>query len=369
MQAICDKINAKSGRSAMSVEECALGFVRIANAQMCRPIRSLTEAKGYAAKAHALACFGGAGGQHACAIARDLGMDTVFVHRYAGILSAYGIGVADVVKDSSVPLGGTPLMTPDENLHDDVLDNIDGRVASLWAESKPSETEHVDCELFLNLRYDGTDTAMMILLEDVASTPRSVREFDFVSSFKKQYLREYGFLLENRSILVDDVRIRAVIRTPEPRVTARPAASSGIRGALLTETHTCVFDGVGRVPTAVYDLGRLPEGDLAGPAVLIDPTCTILVEPNCTATVLSDGSVKLTLHSTAKVVAEDLSIADPIQLAVFSHRFMAIAEQMGKTLQRTSISTNIKERLDFSCALFDHDGTSRMHNYPRVFGG
>ena len=322
------------------MEEVALGFISVANEAMCRPIRALTQAKGYDIQHHTLASFGGAGGQHASAIARNLGIHSIFVHRFSGILSAYGMGLADIVHEKQEPCALTyePHNFP----------ALDARLQALRAEATLvltrqgfSEAE-VEVIPYLNLRYFGTDTAVMTLSDTIA---------DYQAVFTQRYQREYGFTLD-RPILVDDIRVRAIgkSRTRKPPTLRRRDPAEEIQS-----TTTPAYFQQGWQDTRVYQLSELLAGDeVQGPAMLIDRTSTLLVEPGCTASITSHGDV-LIIVGTLDVPPVSTAL-DSIQLSIFSHRFMSIAEQMGRTLQRTSVSTNIKERLDYSCALFGPDG-------------
>ena len=354
----------------MSVEELALGFVRVANEAMCRPIRTITESRGYDPSAHVLACFGGAGGQHACAIAKTLGMRTVFIHRYAGILSAYGIGLSDSVEDVQAPCA---LCLPDDEA--EARRRLDELAAAgeraLQRRGIPRERLHH--ERFLHLRFEGTDVAMMIA---------EPSDGDYVSAFRREYQREHGFVLSDRRVLVDDMRVRSVGTSgiagehvlPPPK---RPKSSGAEEHAPQPEPTArarVYFEDGWHERTHVYELSRLQAGDrMDGPALLLDAAggVTILVEPDCHATLLPDRTVQIQVSPASSrgdaAAATDAvkEPVDPIQLSVFAHRFMGIAEQMGRTFQRTAVSTNIKERLDFSCALFDARG-GLVANAPHI---
>ncbi|KAJ8602878.1 hypothetical protein CTAYLR_009942 [Chrysophaeum taylorii] len=338
-----------------SPESLASGFVRVANEAMCRPIRELSEARGFNPRDHVLACFGGAGAQHVCALARTLGIRKAVVHAYAGILSAYGIGLADVVVDKLAPLGGSTRLDERRDYHADV--EADAR-ADLAAQG---DFEQVRVERYLNLRYEGTDNALM-----VPEPPRTTKTYE--SAMADQFEREYGFELAGRKeVLVDDCRVRVVGATPDPRrAVLEPAAR-----VVVEETCRVYFDETGWVEeTPVFELSRLGAGAVVdGPAILAVGTSTCVVEPRCTATVTRHGDLVLDISSShlrdeEEAPPEDRP-PDPARLGVFSHRFMSIAEQMGRTLQRTATSVNIKERLDFSCALFSADG-ALVANAPHV---
>ncbi|KAK8759096.1 hypothetical protein V5799_003269 [Amblyomma americanum] len=353
----------------MTLEEVAMGFVNVANESMCRPIRALTQGKGFDVSNHLLACFGGAGAQHACAIARTLGMRKVLIHRYAGILSAYGMALADVVEEAQEPCamtytaGNIPL--------------IDARIKALSKKCTEAlcqqgfDKQNILVEPFLHMRYDRTDCALMCPCEVIksgSSVPSASADGqttsafgDFESSFESRYKREFGFVLPGRSIIVDDIRVRAVGRNtiPESECLA-PGSEQQLQPV---EIVLCYFEDCFH-PTPVYLLKTLLAGNsINGPAIIIDDNCTIVVEPLCRAQVLKHGDISIEVgKSKRKRIGLEL---DAVRLSLFSHRFMSIAEQMGKILQRTSVSTNIKERLDFSCALFGPDG-GLVCNAPHI---
>ena len=185
----------------MSVKEVAMGFVRVANEAMCRPIRNLTQGKGFDTRDHVLACFGGAGGQHACSIARSLSMNTVYVHKYAGILSAYGMALADVVHEEQAPCA---LEYTDENLRklNGLLDKLSSNAIEKLI-SQGFSRSNIHTERYLHMRFKGTDCALMCTKGSVES---------YKDAFLERYKTEFGFLLD-RPILVDDVRIRGVGKT------------------------------------------------------------------------------------------------------------------------------------------------------------
>ena len=329
-------------------EEVALGFLDVANEVMVRPIREISIMRGYNIKKHILACFGGAGGQHAVAIARKLGIKTIFIHRNAGILSAVGIGAADVILDRQKPAGAVALQSNFTDLHNR-LDTLEVHVVSELKKKGYTSTS-ITANRYLNLRYRGTDTNFMVAQPE---------DNNFEEAFSARYLREFGFDLENRELLVDDIRVRAIasqdtLQTNDviPSTPGKPCRS-----------NRCYFHEGWR-ETPVYMLNELGAGQLInGPALLIQDTSTILAEPGSTVEITEQGNVIIRLDSHA---AHNLkSDVDPVNLTIFSHRFMSIAEQMGRVLQKTALSTNIKERLDFSCALFDQQG-GLVANAPHV---
>ncbi|KAI0144513.1 Hydantoinase B/oxoprolinase-domain-containing protein [Xylariaceae sp. FL1272] len=357
-----------SGSQPKTVEELALGFLDVANETMCRPIRGLTESRGYVTAEHELAVFGGAGGQHACAIASNLGINRILVHRYSSVLSAYGMALADMVQDIQKPHSAN-LSNPLANLDLELQELEKQAKQRLLADGAPLKS--IRFEHFLNLRYVGSDTTFMIPRPDLS---------DWTTAFKKEHVRQFSFDMEGRDILVENVRVRGTATGPavEPVFDFRAQLSS-CNLAPVPETKASdrvqMFFASGWEEAPLYFLKTLTTGDLVqGPAIILDDTQTIVVTQKSKAIIL-DRHVIIELESREPAVsmpppvppgskAEAIKV-DPAHLSVMSHRFMSIAEQMGHALQKTSVSVNIKERLDFSCALFNPDGRL-VANAPHV---
>ncbi|KAF5739275.1 putative 5-oxoprolinase [Tripterygium wilfordii] len=340
----------------MTVEDIALGFVNVANETMCRPIRQLTEMKGHETKNHALACFGGAGPQHACAIARSLGMQEVLIHRFCGILSAYGMGLADVVEEAQEPyvaVYGSESIVDASRREAMLLEQVKQKL-----QVQGFKEENITTETYLNLRYEGTDTAIMVK----GQQNDNAVGFDYSVEFMKLFQQEYGFRLQNRNILICDVRVRGIGVTN----IFKPLAIEPASGTPKLEGLYEVYFGNGWHDTPLFKLENLGFGHvIPGPAIIMNGNSTVIVEPNCNAIITEYGNIKIEIESIIRTVKVSEKVADVVRLSIFNHRFMGIAEQMGRTLQRTSISTNIKERLDFSCALFGPDG-GLVANAPHV---
>uniref|UniRef100_A0A670ZUS2 5-oxoprolinase, ATP-hydrolysing n=1 Tax=Pseudonaja textilis TaxID=8673 RepID=A0A670ZUS2_PSETE len=355
-QALVAEVKASGeARPDLSVEEVAMGFIQVANEAMCRPIRALTQARGHDTSRHVLACFGGAGGQHACAIARALGMSTVFIHKHSGVLSAYGMALADIVHEAQEPCS---LVYEAASFA-----QLDRRTAALEEtcvralEAQGFARSQITTEAFLHLRYERTDCALMCSARGYPAHAGSCSHGDFATAFANRYRQEFGFTIPTRAILVDDVRVRGTACSGMGQEEPQPVSAPHL------QVTRCYFEG-GYQDTPVYLLENLFHGHaVPGPSILVDKNSTILVEPGCTAFVTALGDVSITVGSGAvRPIGPEL---DPVQLSIFSHRFMSIAEQMGRVLQRTAISTNIKERLDFSCALFGPNG-GLVSNAPHI---
>ncbi len=347
----------------MSPDEVAYGFIKIANETMTRPIRSLTEAKGHDTSQHRLATFGGAGGQHAVAIAQSLGIRQVLVHRYSSVLSAYGMALADVVDEQQAP---ESKVWSDQ---DDVRKDLQSKMATLKEQATNNlrmqgfEDGQITFEEYLNMRYRGTESALMVIKPEKEDFAQDYNGDDwaFGKAFIKQHELEFGFTLPDRDIIVDDVRVRGIGKSSQHLEETVDQQMKKFEPTDVDESKKhriadVYFEG-GRQKTPIYKLEDLEVGArICGPAILADGTQTIVITPEATAIIIKTHVV-INLgtgdHQGDKLSTEKV---DPIMLSVFAHRFMAIAEQMGRALQKTSVSTNVKERLDYSCALFDADG-------------
>ncbi|KAL4910751.1 hypothetical protein BDW74DRAFT_164568 [Aspergillus multicolor] len=342
---LADEINRDQG-TQLSVHEVANGFITVANETMCRPIRALTEAKGYAASDHILAAFGGAGGQHACDIARALGISRVAIHKYSSVLSAYGMALADTTQEERKPCSDI-LSTPTQPHIRSVLDELEEKATRSIKEMDPS-CKFIESTYFLNLRYEGSDTSLMI--------EKPEESWDFAAKFVDQHHHEFGFTPTGRHIIIDDIRVRTTAKTISTDTPGLSELESikATRQVESKETTKMFFTETGLIDAPMFHLQDIEVGEtVRGPAVVIDQTQTIVITPNATATALSSMLV-IDVDNAPATGAE--AAIDPIKLSVFANRFMGIAEQMGRALQKTSVSTNIKERLDFSCAIFSADG-------------
>lgn len=355
-------INAeKDGSSQLTAEEVAVGFLSIANATMTRPIRTLSEGRGFETAAHNLCCFGGAGGQHAVAIARDLGIRRALIPRYSSILSAYGMALADVVVENQEPEAVTYSLDSIPRLHERFERLKEAGVVGLLSQGfAKSQIQH---ELFLNMRYQGSDTALMI--------PEPDDFAGFGHAFSARHQQEFGFT-QPREILIDDVRVRSIGKGIDVTLSSASAEMKKLANSPPTtptqpeKQIKVYFEQTGWVDIGLYSLMNLSVGTrISGPAMVIDKTQTIIVDPDSEATILPEHVV-IEISGTEKPQISTEAV-DPVQLSVFGHRFMSVAEQMGQTMQKTSISVNIKERLDYSCALFSGDG-SLVANAPHIPG-
>ena len=367
LQSLTDQINDEmkndENSKQLTPDEVAYGFVKVANESMARPIRTLTEARGYDTSKHRLAIFGGAGGQHAVAIAEALGIKQILIHKYSSTLSAYGMALADVVEEQQIPQS---IILSDEA---DIAAHVEEKFSELRKRAQSAliaqgfTGDSIRYEEYLNMRYKGTESAMMIPQPDKQNSPNKASDnaANYGKAFVGHHEQEYGFTLPDRDIIIDDIRVRGIGKSLQgPRRSVDDQLKDVATKEAGQETifaRRSVYFSAGRLETRIYRLGDLQVGDtIRGPAILADGTQTIVVTPSATALLL-ETHVVINIDSNAvKSVEEECISSDPILLSIFSHRFMAIAEQMGRALQKTSVSTNVKERLDFSCALFDADG-------------
>ncbi|KAJ5591763.1 uncharacterized protein N7459_002132 [Penicillium hispanicum] len=355
---------AKGGQNKqLTSDDVAFGFIKVANETMTRPIRSLTEAKGYDTSKHRLATFGGAGGQHAVAIAENLGIRQILIHRYSSVLSAYGMALADVVDESQEPESKT--WDDDDGIRKELekrMNELKTRSAGRLREQGFTDRSIV-FEEYLNMRYRGTESALMILKpsREEADHLFAGDDWAFGEAFVQQHEREFGFTLPDRDIIVDDIRVRGIGKSFEAseKTVDQQLQQSNPRDVVWSVEYRksqVYFEG-GRCETPIYRLDDLQLNDrVKGPAILADGTQTIVVPPGASALLIKTHVVINIGESEMNIFQISTETVDPILLSVFSHRFMAIAEQMGRALQKTSVSTNVKERLDYSCALFDSQG-------------
>lgn len=357
-QELADIINADNPEMDKSAEEIALGFLKVANFQMAKPIRELTDAKGHDIRKHALASFGGAGGQHATSIAKVLKINKVLIHRHSSILSAYGISVADLVHEEQQPVSEVYSEAARDKLIEDSSMLLQKAIDALKAQG--SNEQSIKSTLFFNMGYKGSDTRIMIPQPD---------DGDFLSVFYATHEREFAFNDAEKDVLVSDVRIRSegnaeLAMSKEPSPFDESFDTFEVDKSKSKITTKIVFDE-GVLDSQVFFLNELTTGNVIhGPAIILDSTQTILVTPDSKATIHPRHVV---LDVEVSTVRDNVSTehVDPIQLAIFANRFMSIADEMSRTLQKISVSANIKERMDYSCALFDSQG-NLCANAPNV---
>ncbi len=402
-EALAEAIAAATGDSRRP-EQVAEGFLAIATDNMANAIKKISVQKGYDISDYTLCCFGAAGGQHACRLAESLGMKTIFIHPYAGVLSAYGMGLADrrVLKEKSIEQGLSLAIMAELTIQMNILSDL---AATELKAQGDNDFDRLEIVQQVHLRYEGTNCALTVDFDELARMQ---------TQFEQCYQQQYGIMLPEKSLVVSTIAAEAIARMPaNPSLVAVPA--QGAREAFILEPKGIekgiepkgiepkgIEPGLNNAPdeevailtvplfsndrwhdTPVFRReGLHPGSQLAGPAVILEKTGTNIVEPGWIAGVNPDGALILTRQAIGKESfysedrfedcpedrrnSEALGVQpDPVRLEIFNSLFQAIAEQMGFTLQNTSSSVNIKERLDFSCAIFDAQG-QLVANAPHI---
>lgn len=350
-EALAAEISTATGES-WCASRVAEGFVQVAVESMAQAIKRISLEKGHDARGFALQCFGGAGGQHACLIADALGMERILIHPLAGVLSAYGMGLADqsLIAQQAIERDLEPAMLA--QLGEDI-ERIKRRCA---ADLLVRETQGVEVRFRCQaeLRYAGTDTALGVTFGEMDAMR---------AEFEAAHVQRFGFHTPDRGIVVESVTVEAIV-PGEPAVIVE-SAEDAVVGA--PEAEVALWSGGESRQAAVHLREKLGQGArIAGPALICDALSTTVVEPGWTA-VMAAGGMLVMARGERVAAARDKAVgkADPVLLELFNNRYMAVAEQMGVVLQHTSTSVNIKERMDCSCAVFDAAG-NLIANAPHV---
>ncbi|WP_027168699.1 hydantoinase B/oxoprolinase family protein [Mesorhizobium sp. WSM3224] len=341
------------GRTPEAVAE---GFVTIAVENMANAIKKISVQRGYDVTEYLLNCFGGAGGQHACLVADALGMEAVLIHPFSGLLSAYGIGLSSVFASRQQALL-QPLAEESRSAIEALIAALRSNVVAELGEQGIAD-DALSTKPVLHIRYDGTDTALPVNFEHGSI-------FRARSDFEAAHKAQFGFVYDDKPIVIETVAVEGTEAARQDKAEAyAPAGPARIEAKPLESRR---FYTEGRWHEAgVYRRENLrPSHTVAGPALIIEPNQTIVVEPGWRAEITNLDHV-LIRRAERKARAAALGTeADPVMLEVFNNLFMSIAEQMGVTLQNTAYSVNIKERLDFSCAVFDRHG-ALVANAPHM---
>ncbi len=355
--AVAQKFGDLATRTGRSAEDVAHGFIQIAVQQMANAIKKISVARGYDVTRYTLQCFGGAGGQHACLVADALGMTRVFVHPLAGVLSAYGMGLADqnVIREQAVETKLVP----------EALEGIKATLDQLATTARTElERQQVGAGTAVvhrrvHVRYEGSDSALIVPFGSLA---------EITAGFEAAYRQRFAFLMQGKGLVVEAVSVEAVVpgdAPVEPRHALQPAREVPRRSTVRMYTG-----GVDGVP-AWHDAALVVREDLRpgdvipGPAIIAEKNATTIVEPGWEAQLTELDHLLLNRRVARAVQHAVGTTVDPVLLEVFNNLFMNIAEQMGLQLQNTAYSVNIKERLDFSCALFDTEG-NLIANAPHM---
>ncbi|WP_440111616.1 hydantoinase B/oxoprolinase family protein [Acidovorax sp. BL-A-41-H1] len=355
--AVAQKFGDLATQTGRKAEDVAHGFIQIAVQQMANAIKKISVARGYDVTRYTLQCFGGAGGQHACLVADALGMTRVFVHPLAGVLSAYGMGLADqnVIREQAV----------ETKLGPEALAGIEATLEQLATtartelERQQSGSGTAVVHRRVHVRYEGSDSALIVPLGSVA---------EITAAFEQAYRQRFAFLMQGKGLVVEAVSVEAVVpgdAPVEPRHALHPAREVPRRSTV--RMYTGGVDGIAAWHDAALVVREdLRPGDvIPGPAIIAEKNATTIVEPGWEAALTDLDHLLLNRRVPRAVQHAVGTTVDPVLLEVFNNLFMNIAEQMGLQLQNTAYSVNIKERLDFSCALFDTAG-NLIANAPHM---
>ena len=328
-------------------EQVAAGFIEIAVANMANAIKKISVQRGYDVTEYVLNVFGGAGGQHACAVADALGMTQVLIHPLAGVLSAYGIGLADVIamREQAVE---APLTT-------DLIKSLPATTGPLErhgraeVEADGGPARRITATHRAHLRYQGTDTAVIVPVGPLEQ---------MTAAFEAEYARRFSFLMRDKPVIVEAVSVEVTAARQEPEGSAdTPPRSDSTKERPVSSAQVPMFTGGAWAEVDLFPRAGLRPGHAVdGPAVITEELATTVVEPGWRAVVSDRGDLLLSRVTARPARAEVGTNADPVMLEIFNNLFMSVAEQMGVRLQATAHSVNIKERLDFSCAVFDAGG-------------
>ena len=355
-EAVQQQFNALAKDMQRPAEAIAEGFVQIAVQQMANAIKKISVARGYDVTRYTLQCFGGAGGQHACLVADALGMMRVLVHPMAGVLSAYGMGLADqnVMREQAV----------EQLLNPEVLSNLQHTIDALTlaanAEfSQPAVTasnsaSNLEVHQRVHVRYQGSDAALVVPFG-------SLQEIQ--QAFEKAYQQRFAFLMANKPLMVEAVSVEVLLKGEA--LAEQVHALHPLRDVPKRETVKLYANGEWRDAALVVRDDLRPGDLLQGPAIIAEKNATTVIEPGWQASVSALDHLVLERYLDKETQFAAGTQADPVLLEVFNNLFMNIAEQMGLQLQNTAHSVNIKERLDFSCALFDAQG-NLIANAPHM---
>jgi 5-oxoprolinase (ATP-hydrolysing) len=335
-----------------SAEAVAEGFVEIAVGNMAEAIKKISVQRGHDVTAYTLCCFGGAAGQHACLVADALGMTRICIHPLAGVLSAYGMGLADTVamRQLSVEVKLEPGSVP---ALEAALEEL-ARAARQELASQAVEPERMRIVRRLQLRYEGTDTTLPVHYSAIA---------DMVAQFEAEYRKRYSFLMQGRALVAESASVEA-IGAPDAHDEVWSAARAGPLPAAVERVKIHTGGASADAPVFLRDT-LAPGHAVSGPAIIVENNSTTVVEPGWRAEIARARHMVIERVEPVSRAAAIGTQVDPVRLEVFNNLYMSIAEQMGLRLANTAYSVNIKERLDFSCAVFDQRG-ALIANAPHM---
>ncbi len=346
------KFNELASRTGRAAEVVAEGFINIAVQQMANAIKKISVARGYDVTRYTLQCFGGAGGQHACLVADALGMTRVFVHPLAGVLSAYGMGLADqsVIREQAVELKLSQDALPA------IAHKLDALAEAAQAELTRQEVSKgaITMHRRVHVRYEGSDAALIVPFGSAEAIGLA---------FEAAYRQRFAFLMQGKGLVVEAVSVEAVVAGDAPLEPRH--ATHEPRDVPRRETVRMYSGGQWHDAALVVREDLRPGDIIPGPAIIAEKNATTVVEPGWEASLTALDHLVLDRRTARDVKYAAGTTVDPVLLEVFNNLFMNIAEQMGLQLQNTAYSVNIKERLDFSCALFDAQG-NLIANAPHM---
>ncbi len=326
-----------------TLEQVAEGFLAIAVENMANAIKRISVQRGYDVSEYTLCCFGGAGGQHACLVADSLAVKRIYLHPYSGVLSAFGMGLADMRLMREKAVEGV--------LEEALMPLLTKELAELQASGEREmqgqgvAEQHIQSEQKLHLRYQGSDTALVVKYASLEQV---------INTFEQAHRQRFGFISPEKALVVEALQVEVIGISNPPELDGLIMAGEGESKPI--NSYQAVMSGR-QWNTPFYARESLPV-DIAinGPAVIVESTGTIVVEPGWQATLTSKGDILLERYQPLPARVAVGTSVDPIMLEIFNNLFMSIAEQMGLILENTAASVNIKERLDFSCAIFDSTG-------------
>ena len=338
-------------KKAVSPIEVAEGFLSIAIECMANAIKKISVQRGYDVSKYTLSCFGGAGGQHACLVADSLGMKKIHLHQYAGVLSAYGIGLADsrTINDLAIEL----------NLNKDIIESLSIQFNNLKKQGREEmlaqnlNSEKLRYSSRIYLRYEGSDSALAVRFSEYQ---------EIKSNFESIHQARFGFISPEKLLIVESIQVE--VSCPSEHVESKNNKRTKSGTSSIARLNV-VMNGDSN-PTSFYHRNNISTNDkLIGPAVIIEDTSTIVIEPGWQASINNNFDLILERTEEKQRMSAIGTNVDPIMLEIFNNLFMNVAEQMGTVLENTASSVNIKERLDFSCALFSPTG-DLVANAPHV---
>ncbi len=347
---LTEEINRTLG-TTFTLYEVAAGFLRIANENMALAVKKVSVSRGFDVREYALVCFGGAGGQHACSIATLLDIETVIIHPLSSVMSAYGIGLAKPARKSSC----TVLRTYSRQTHDKLPALLNEMKENLMSDGAYHDSS-IKSRYDIDLRPQGAETFLTVEYDDYDKT---------LSLFKQQYTRLFGFSLDDT--ILEVVNLRVEIMVLEEYLTPYVKETHGDSNVPVPDLYHTMYYASGPQEAEVYRRESLsPLSTVPGPACIVDNDFSVIIDPGFEARTDDNGIIVIKRKDAqVETVVKDSALADPVLLEVFNNLFMGIAEEMGLTLRNTAYSVNMKERLDFSCAIFDGAG-DLVANAPHI---